>query len=184
MQSRSSRKMMLFALAASCAALALPAHAQRASATLNGYQEVPSISTRADGTLRATVTRNNIDYRVDFRRINSRVTQAHIHFAQAGVNGAVSVFLCSDLDDPSAGTQACPNGASGRIEGSITSADVIGPAAQGLSPGDFDALVAAMEAGSAYVNVHTTDFPGGEIRGQVVVGGGGGGPDDQKRRTR
>jgi hypothetical protein len=42
--------------------------------------------------------------------------------------------------------------------------------AQGLEPGEFDELVDAIRAGVTYVNVHTTKFPGGEIRGQIGPG--------------
>lgn len=39
--------------------------------------------------------------------------------------------------------------------------------AQGLTAGDLKSLIAAIRSGSAYVNVHTTRFPAGEIRGQL-----------------
>ena len=96
----------------------------------------------------------------------SGVTQAHIHIGQKGVNGGISVFLCSNLDDPSAGTQACPAG-DAEITGTITAASVIGPTTQGIAAGQFDAFLAAARAGVAYVNVHSVTFPGGEIRGQI-----------------
>jgi hypothetical protein len=48
---------------------------------------------------------------------------------------------------------------------------VIGPADQGIDPGEFDELVRAMRAGVTYANVHTTRFGGGEIRGQIKAGG-------------
>ena len=44
---------------------------------------------------------------------------------------------------------------------------MVGPAGQGLAPGEFDELVRAMRAGATYANVHTTLVPGGEIRGQI-----------------
>ncbi len=53
-------------------------------------------------------------------------------------------------------------------------AHVIGPSGQGISAGEFDEIVAAIRAGVAYVNVHTTGFPGGEIRGQIGVRGNSG----------
>ena len=91
--------------------------------------------------------------------------QAHIHFGQFAVNGGISVFLCSNLGNGPVGTPECPD--SGTVKGTLTAADVVGPAAQGIDPGEFDELVAAIKAGIAYVNVHTDKFEGGEIRGQL-----------------
>jgi hypothetical protein len=44
---------------------------------------------------------------------------------------------------------------------------VIGPAGQGIAAGEFAELLAAMRAGVTYVNVHSTLYPGGEIRAQI-----------------
>lgn len=44
---------------------------------------------------------------------------------------------------------------------------MIGPAAQGIDPGEFGELVRAIRAGTTYANVHTVKYPGGEIRAQL-----------------
>jgi hypothetical protein len=53
------------------------------------------------------------------------------------------------------------------VEGDVTPADVIGPNGQGIEPGSFQEILRAMRAGHSYVNIHTTRWPGGEIRGQI-----------------
>jgi hypothetical protein len=53
------------------------------------------------------------------------------------------------------------------LSGTIVPANVIGPVGQGIAPGEFAELVAAIRAGRAYANVHSTLFPAGEIRGQI-----------------
>jgi hypothetical protein len=90
-------------------------------------------------------------------------TQAHIHFGARGISGGVSAFLCGGGTKPA----ACPPVA-GTVEGVITPLDVIGPAGQGIEPiTGFPELVRAMRSGVAYVNVHSTRWPTGEIRGQI-----------------
>ncbi|WP_084757274.1 CHRD domain-containing protein [Micromonospora cremea] len=98
------------------------------------------------------------------------VQQAHIHFGGRHQSGGIAVFLCSNLKDakggPSHDVQSCPQ-APATIEGTIKPDDVVGPADQGIEPGEFDELVDAIEAGVTYVNVHTKKYPNGEIRGQI-----------------
>ena len=94
------------------------------------------------------------------------MTQSHIHFGQKSVTGGVSVFFCSNLGNGPAGTQACPPGPA-TVSGHVTAANVIGPAGQGIAAGEWSELVAAICAGVTYVNVHSTTYPGGEIRGQL-----------------
>lgn len=137
-------------------------------AWLTSVQEVPSIVTPASGFFRAVVDdeAGTIEYWLKYDDLQGPVTQSHIHIGQAGVNGGISVFLCSNLGNGPAGTQACPP-APGEISGTIAMSDVIGPAGQGVAAGDFADLLRALRSGVSYVNVHTDQFPGGEARGQI-----------------
>jgi hypothetical protein len=137
---------------------------------LEGFQEVPAVSTEADGKFKAKVRGDRIDWELSYEDLSGPVLQAHIHFGQRDVNGGISVFLCTNLGNGPAGTQACPP-APAEIEGTIEAADVIGPnlgpPPQGIAPGEFDELLRAMRAGLTYVNVHSDPFTGGEIRAQL-----------------
>jgi len=94
------------------------------------------------------------------------VQQSHVHFGQMSVNGGISFFLCSNLGNGPAGTQACPVGPA-ELTGVITPDLVIGPTATGIEPGAMAEIVAAIRNGTAYANVHSAKWPGGEIRGQL-----------------
>jgi hypothetical protein len=136
---------------------------------LTGYEEVPALSSPGVGEFHAFINRgtDQIRYRLDYRGLESPVTQAHIHFENRTNNGAIVVFLCSNLGNGPAGTQACPAGG-GTVRGIITPADVgDGAAAQGIAAGEFDEFVRAVRAGSTYVNVHTEGRPSGEVRAQI-----------------
>ena len=145
------------------------------SADLIGYNEVPALSTAASGGFQATVSHDDtsVSWELNYADLEGTVTQAHIHVAQAGVNGGISVWLCSNLTSPPTppGVPACP-APPATISGTFTSADVVGPVAQGIAPGEFAELLAAIRAGRAYANVHSTKFPGGEVRGQLATGRG------------
>jgi len=66
---------------------------------LTGYEEVPSISTEANGLFNARIARDNrsIDWELSYSNLEGIVQQAHIHFGNTGVNGGIVVFLCSNL---------------------------------------------------------------------------------------
>lgn len=138
-------------------------------AHLSGYQEVPTLSTPGEGRFRSHIERKDqtIHYELSYADLESAVTQAHIHFSARGLNGPIVVFLCTNLGNGPAGTQACPP-APATITGTIQAADVLDNAVlQGLAAGEFDELVEAIQAGATYANVHTTGRPGGEVRGQI-----------------
>ena len=133
---------------------------------LKGYEEVPAVSTLASGEFSAKVRDSQIEYRLSYSGLEGDVQQAHIHLGQERVNGMISVFLCSNLGNGPAGTQACPP-APATVSGTIGPSDVIGPTAQGIAPGEYAELLRAIRAGVTYANVHSSKFPGGEIRAQL-----------------
>jgi hypothetical protein len=137
-----------------------------ARARLSGLQEVPALSSAGKASFEARLAPGQIRFELSYRGLESDATQAHIHFGQKSVNGGIVAFLCSNLGNGPAGTQPCPLRA-GTIRGTIGPGDVIGPAGQGISAGEFDEFIRAMRAGITYANVHTTGFPGGEVRGQI-----------------
>jgi len=137
---------------------------------LSGYQETPlPLSTTGSGKFNAHISRfqDRIEYKLSYRELEAPITQAHIHFGhEKGAAGGISVFLCTNLGNGPAGTQACP-AQPATISGTIRPADVIGPTGQGIEAGAYQELLDAIDAGVTYVNVHTTKYPGGEIRAQI-----------------
>jgi hypothetical protein len=139
-------------------------------AQLNGFEETPSVSTAARGEFRArrTFDGTGFEYQLRFQDLQGSVTQAHIHFAQIGVAGGISVWLCGTATNPGpAGTPLCGGPQTSVVEGTIMPDDVVGPSGQGISAGEFEELLRAMRVGATYANVHSTMWGGGEIRGQI-----------------
>lgn len=161
--------MRRLAIAAALSALPFAAQAEQIQATLSGYNEVPSISTAASGSFRATISRDGqfIDYELSYASLQGDVQQAHIHLGQQHTNGGVSAFLCRTTQAAQAPTCPPSTAAGVTVTGTIRASEVVGPAAQLLAPGELEELVAAIRAGAAYVNVHSTAVPSGEIRGHI-----------------
>ena len=134
-------------------------------AYLRGAEEVPAVSTEGSGTCTLEISEdgNSIMYELSYENLSGIVSQAHIHFGRTKTNGGVMVFLCTNADRE--GVPACP--VSGTVTGTLTAADVIGPAKQGIEAGEFGKVVRAVTFRQSYCNVHTDLFPGGEIRGTV-----------------
>jgi hypothetical protein len=91
------------------------------------------------------------------------VTMAHIHTGVAGVNGGVLVWLA-----PPNGT--APQAASGAINGQLAAGRFNASWIRGVGGQPaitLDSLKKLMRTGAAYVNVHTSAFGGGEVRGQI-----------------
>lgn len=151
-------------------------------ARLRGLNEVPPVATQATGSFSATLSSDGtmLTYTVSYTNLNAQILFSHIHFGFPREATGIMVFLCGPaagaMGGPPAGTPnppACPDTTSGTVSGSVTAANVIGPNSQGITPGaDFAKVVQALREGAAYVNVHTTRSPSGEIRGQIQPGDG------------
>jgi CHRD domain len=162
---------MFVSLIALLPAVAHGQEGRRFGARLVGYEEVPALSNSAEGTFNMLIdpSETSFDFELTYSGVSGTgATQSHIHIAQKGVNGGVMVFFCTNLGNGPAGTPPCP--ANGTVTGTITAADVIGPAGQGVSAGEFAEVLKAIRSGVVYANVHSVLFAGGEIRGQLSAG--------------
>lgn len=121
--------------------------AQTFVATLSGTKEVPAVNTIGSGTAKFTVHDSTISYELTVQGMVG-VTAAHIHLGGVGTSGAPVATLYHG------------KGGSGQIAHGVLSA-------KNLKGTTMAALIAAMQSGDAYVNVHTTAHPGGEIRGEI-----------------
>lgn len=133
-------------------------------ARLAGVQEVPVVSTLASGEFELTIDSDTqLSYKLSYQGLEGgNVLFAHIHLAQPFVNGGIMAFLCGGGSKPT----PCP-GPGGTVEGTIVAGDILGLATQQVTAGALDEFVRALRNGTAYVNVHTTASPSGEIRGQI-----------------
>jgi hypothetical protein len=144
------------------------------SDTLSGYQEVggaasAGLSMPGTGEFKAEIDDDNdvITWELTYAGLSGQANVAHVHFGNRYLAGGVSVFFCGG-----GGQAACPVAPAGvtepvTITGTWTPASVLGPAGQGIAPGEFGEFVEALRAGMTYVNIHTTMFGGGEIRAQI-----------------
>ncbi|HEX6023034.1 MAG TPA: CHRD domain-containing protein [Solirubrobacter sp.] len=169
---------VLGAAAVGSAAIAHDRH-HSLEAFLHGFEEVPAVSTGAIGEFDAVISRDEsrIDWKLTYGgTFNGTITQAHVHFAQKSVNGAIAVWFCKTTQAAPPGTQDCVQPAPGKkvtLTGTWRPADIAPTVdAQGIGAGEFAELIRALRAGVAYANVHSNTQPGGEIRGQVSDGRG------------
>jgi hypothetical protein len=98
---------------------------KRIKQKLTGYEEVPSVSTGASGEFKGRISNaeDQVEWSLSYSELEGSVQQAHIHFGQKGVNGGITVFLCTNLGNGPAGIQPCP-ASPATISGVLTSADI------------------------------------------------------------
>jgi hypothetical protein len=134
-------------------------------AELEGFQEIPAVSSTGEGKFRARIhdETGEIEFELNYSGLQNDVFASHIHFAQKGVIGAIVIHLCG-----TGGKPACPGPRSGTVKGTLTAADVVAVPTQGIAAGEIDEVIEAIRAGKAYVNVHSLPNHGtGEIRAQL-----------------
>ena len=127
-------------------------------AVLTGAEEVPPRATAAHGRAEIYVEGNTIHYAIEIDDA-ANITAAHIHNAPVGVNGGVRLFL---FPHPGSGLTSGMFSTTEKailVQSTAQASDVTGIT--------FNELLTLMRNGGAYVNVHSTLFPGGEIRGQI-----------------
>lgn len=158
------------ALSALAPTLAAAATGGALDATLSPLKEVPAIQSSGRGEFNGAIneTGTEVSWDLTYTAMDGNVTQAHIHFAQTSVNGAIVIYLCSNLTSPAppAGTPPCPTD-DGHLTGSFTVDDMLPVSSQGINAGEFFGFLRSIRTGNTYANVHTDKFPGGEIRGQL-----------------
>jgi hypothetical protein len=165
------RRTIVLIMTAALAVLALSPTASAADnfvAPLSGDDEVPERDTLAVGVAKFKLNEDGtaLQFKINVANLDN-VVAAHIHCGAVGVNGPVGVTLF--MGSP----------ASGVVNGTLAEGTIIAPdSGNACGWADLAAVVAAIQSGNTYVNVHTNDgvappntgpgdFPGGEIRGQI-----------------
>ena len=129
------------------------------TAALHGGNEVPGVLTGAVGTGTATLdlAAKTVTYRIDVYNMPVGTTASHFHVGAPGVAGPVVVnfTVVAGISNDFA------------ISGTASATDLVARGAQGIN--SWEDFLQALMLGNVYMNVHSTNNPGGEIRGQVLV---------------
>ena len=155
------RSVLSLAIAGVCAVVfsaAAEAQTLTFTAALHGGNEVPGVSTGSAGTATVTwdVATKTGTYRVDVFNMPVGTTASHIHVGAPDVSGPVVI----NFTVPAGGISNDYG-----LTGTFACSDLVPRAPQGInSCEDFEQ---ALRMENTYVNVHTTNNPSGEIRGQL-----------------
>ncbi|MCO8244251.1 MULTISPECIES: CHRD domain-containing protein [unclassified Haladaptatus] len=128
---------------------------------ITGENQPKNVKTDANGVAMFTQAGENVRYVLLVSKLED-VTEAHIHMGRKGQSGAVVVWL---YPSPKAtnGQQFSGEFNGVLASGTFDSSDLVGP----LKNEPLTQLASVIETGEAYVNVHTKQYPEGEIRGQI-----------------
>ena len=118
------------------------------TAALDGAQEVPVVKTDGKGTGAFRLDDEGLHYTITVSELSGDITNAHFHRAAAGISGGVVHGINSTFSGNTA-------------QGVWLTEDTL-----------TGELIGALLAGELYINIHTAENGGGEIRGQVLVAGG------------
>jgi hypothetical protein len=128
------------------------------TAALSGSNEVPGVLTGSvgTGTVSVNLATRVVTYRIDVYNMPVGTTASHFHVGGEGLAGPVVVNF------------TVPAGISNdfAISGTASATDLVPRAAQGIN--SWEDFIQALLLGNVYMNVHSTNNPGGEIRGQVI----------------
>src|SRR5919201_2713594 len=155
------RGQLTLALAVVSATLACKSSTTRVeyNAQLAGSSEVPAVQSNGSGTFTGTIDANNVlNYTLTFTGLTSNATLAHIH-GPASTTQSAGILV--NLNAPSEGRTITLGGTSGSGSGTINLTTL-------TTPVSGDSLLKLLDNGQAYVNIHTANYGGGEIRGQLT----------------
>ena len=115
--------------------------------TLSGAAEVPPVTTNGSGagSLTLNAAQTSADYYISAQNLGSTVTAAHFHVGPPGQDGGIVEDITNNIQG---------NAGSLIIEGTWSN----------LTPSEVSSLL----AGNVYINIHTTNNPDGELRGQLA----------------
>jgi CHRD domain len=151
------RPIVIVAMVIAALSLASTAYANdlKFTAELTGDAERPTpVQTEGEGEAKFESDGTSVAFELKWKNLSTPAISAHIHCGGPEEAGPVGVTLF-----------ASTMGTEGEVQGSFTASDP----GNACNWDDLADVLEAMAAGGAYVNVHSTRFPGGEIRGQVTV---------------
>ena len=143
-------------------------------ATLGGKEVVPPVNTTGTGIANFEILDNSVNYQINLLDAG-KITSIQIHNGTMGTNGDVIMTLFNKSKDN--GTNLIENmpkisnmssttqrSSSFSASGNVQASDLTGP----LTGKTINDLVLIMQSDMTYVNVHTEDYPTGELRGQIL----------------
>ena len=122
---------------------------------LSPEQEVQADPVDSGAAGNATLISRNaqeLEIVVPFNNLSGPLTAAHLHLGQEGTNGPIVLDMAGGIRN-------------GNVRFTAVAGDLSGP----LAGQDLLALINELAAGNVYINLHTAEFPGGELRGQVAL---------------
>lgn len=129
-----------------------------------GANEVPANASQSEARAQFELEDGVIKYKLRMRKPIEDAFMAHIHVGPTGANGPICVWLFGQ--PPAASNPRIDFDKNDTVaRGEIDASDLVGP----LAGKTLEDLVALLNSGGAYVNLHTAAFPGGELRAQVTV---------------
>lgn len=137
-------------------------------ADLTGYNEVPAVLTTGSGQVTVVVSsdQTSLNVTLNFSKLLGVAQSASLYLASPATTGGAVALICGGT------APACPTTADGTATIALSASDILAIPAQGLAAGDVSSVIQALANGAIYVNVVTTKFPNGEIRGQFGRGFG------------
>ncbi|MBX7184485.1 MAG: CHRD domain-containing protein [Vicinamibacteria bacterium] len=160
-----SRRIFGSAILLSLAALGLTACSsdpqERYVAELRSSNEVPANNSAAVGRVVLLVSRDAsyAEYSVEQSGLSGGIRGGHFHRAAAGANGPIVLSFFFDSTTGAAINTPTPGTTDLELQGSI---------GRTINKTQLDAILADLRAGNLYANIHTPQFTGGEIRGQLI----------------